>query len=242
MSIRVFRDAQALAQQSASVIRAYIEKKPDAIFCFAAGSTQIPTYNILTQWVKQKTLDLSRLRVIGLDEIAGASRADREGFRYFLDTHLFRAGGVADAQVTFIDPRAQDMQAQCQAMDEWLDGNGPIDFLLLGIGGNGHIGYNEPGSDVNARTHMVDLEKESVAAGQTYFDHAFPAERGITLGLYDLLRARTILVQATGDKKRRAYDLLQQGVARADAPVTHLLGRGVDVDFFFDAAAAGSMP
>jgi glucosamine-6-phosphate deaminase len=240
MNMKVFSTADELAMESANFIRAAIEQKPDLLCCFAAGRTQIPTYSILADWVKRGALDMSRVRFLGLDEIVGAARAKREGFYHFLDVNLFGSAGIGDGQITFIDGLARDMVRECKRIDAFLDDNGPIDLLLLGVGGNGHIGYNEPGADPDARTHIVALEQSSIGVGQSYFDHNFAYALGATLGLRDLLSARRIVVQATGASKKAALDCLRAGKMTRDVPVTLLLSCEQNVQFFADKAAAGA--
>lgn len=236
MNLQNLVDTQSLALESAKRIRAFIEQKPDALFCFAAGRTQIPTYQILSKWSREGELDISRLRVIGLDEILGASRANREGFRFFLDTNLFDPAGFREEQIEFFNAQAKDEAGECARIDAWLNKNGPIDFLLLGIGLNGHIGYNEPGAKLDERTHTVALTAESMSVSRQYFDHAFDASRGITLGLADLMAAKTILVQATGADKIPVVQALRDGRVDEQVPVSHLQKRN-DVDLFVDQAA-----
>lgn len=237
MQIIPFDDAQALAAQSAARIRQAIEQKPDALFCFAAGRTQIPTYQILSQWARDGQLDASNVRVIGLDDIVGANPQAGEGFRYFLDTHLFAPAGFRPENIEFFQTRATNILQECRRIDAWLDANGPIDFLLLGIGLNGHIGYNEPGTPIDARSFVVEqLAQESMAVSRTYFDHDFDLNQGITLGLKDLLSAKTILVQATGSDKAPVIAALRSGKAGDDLPVSHLAKRP-DVELYIDQAA-----
>ncbi len=239
MQITVFEDAQELARKSAEALREAIRIKPDLLCCFAAGMTQVPTYAILADWAQSGEVDVSRIRVVGLDEIAGASREAREGFHYFLEKHFFLRAGIRASQIVFFNAQAPDLDAEASHMDAWLDENGPIDFLLLGVGDNGHIGYNEPGARPDGRTHVSHLEQSSIDAGKTYFDHAFSYEKGITLGLRDLLCAREILVQMTGAKKYPVVERLYAGEATPDIPATLLLGRERGVRFFADRSAAG---
>lgn len=239
MKIINLGDSQKLAMESAKRIRAFIENKPDALFCFAAGRTQIPTYTILADWVKRGELDISKLRVVGLDDILGASRKNKEGFYFFLDTHLFGPAGFKDEQITFFDTLNPDHEKECAHINAWLDANGPIDFLLLGIGLNGHIGYNEPGAELDGRAHTVALTKESMSVSRQYFDHAFDGSGGITLGLKDLINAKNILVQATGADKAPIVAALREGRVDSQIPVSHLQQRD-DVDLLVDDGAFGA--
>ena len=237
MSLKVFPDNHAMSLAAAEWIADFVRVHPTALFSFAAGKTQAATYEILGQWVQEGKLDLSRIRVVGLDDMVGTSRTSREGFYYFLDEHLFKRANIADEQVTFFNPQAADLAAECQRIDAYLDANGPIDFLILGIGMNGHIGYNEPGSTMNDRSHVVALESSSVQVGSAYFDHEVSTDSGITLGLRDLFAARNILVQANQAKKAEIVKTVIEGPITDAVPATLLRNRA-DVAWYLDADCA----
>ncbi len=239
MKTYIFTDALSLAQKSAERLRDQLNRQPDTLFCFAAGRTQIPTYQLLAEWARDGLVDVSKARVIGLDDIVGADVSKGEGFRFFLDKHLFKPAEFNEANIEFFNTKAPDMRAECARIDAWLDKNGPIEFLLLGIGLNGHIGYNEPGTPIDARSFIIEqLAKESMSVSREYFDHAFNVSQGVTLGLSDLLKAKTILVQATGEEKRPVVEALGKGEVDPSIPVSHLQSRA-DVELYLDAAAAG---
>ncbi len=240
MMMKVFDQENDLALASARMLADCIQKKPDALFCFAAGLTQASTYKAFCGMVKRGEVDVSRIRVVGLDDMVGTARAKQEGFYYFLDTHLFGDAGIKDSQIAFFDASAPDLAAECARISAYLDANGPIDFLLLGIGMNGHIGYNEPGSPMDGRAHLVALEASSQAVGSAYFTHDVHADQGITLGLADLFAARNILVQAVGAKKADIVGQVVSGPITAKIPASLLRNRA-DVVWYFDAPAAAKL-
>lgn len=241
MDLKVFENEQLLAESSAQMMADFLQKKPDALFCFAAGMTQASTYRVFAEKVKAGKVDVSKMRVVGLDDMVGTRRANKEGFYYFLDDKLFEAAGIRDEQITFFNPAASNLDAECDRINNYLDQNGPIDFLLLGIGMNGHIGYNEPGSPMDGRSHVVTLHSSSVAVGSAYFTHEVKADRGITLGMKDLFSAKNILIQIIGEKKAEiAAKAIAQPISQ-EVPASLLRNLG-NVKWYLDAQAASSLP
>jgi 6-phosphogluconolactonase/glucosamine-6-phosphate isomerase/deaminase len=197
----VFDTPEALGAYSATLIDAMLQSKPDALLCISAGDTQRPMFAALRLWDGPRRARLYKARFILLDEWVGLSDSDAGGCGHFMRTQLFEPLAIPPEQVRGFDATAIDLRAQCAQADAWLDANGPIDLLMLGVGMNGHVGFNEPGADTAERAHSLVLDAVTQAVGQKYFGGQAPPRAGITLGLRDLLAARRIVVQVTGALK-----------------------------------------
>lgn len=236
--IRTFESSKELALATARIMADEIKKKPDLLMCFAAGYTQIETYGILADIVKTENIDVSRMRAVGLDDWAGFGHGDEGSFFEFINTYVFKPLGLKDSQYFFFDGREKDLKGECAKADAYLDKYGPIDFIVLGVGLNGHLGFNEPGEDLNARTHIITLSPKSREIAKRYFaDTGVIVENGITLGLGDIKKAKKIIVQSTGEHKAQITKQFIQGEITNQVPAS--LSRSWEqADIFIDAQAA----
>ncbi|MCL1855415.1 MAG: 6-phosphogluconolactonase [Clostridia bacterium] len=237
MRLKVFESPEALADRSAAWILEVIESKPDALCCFAAGFTQNQTYEKLARAVKRRHVPVDRLRIIGLDEWVSLDGGDEGSCRTYIDERIMRPLELGvDQMLMFFDGKAEPA-AQCAHADSLLDTEGPIDLLVLGVGMNGHLGFNEPHSDLNLRAHLQALTETSIAAGQKYFPEARILSRGLTLGLHDLFKARRILVQAVGAHKAPVVKAILAGIPDPACPASLL--NNVHATVYADKAARG---
>ena len=222
MRLEVFESPEALAQSSAAWLVEAIEAKPDALCCFAAGFTPNRTYALFAERVRKRRIPVDRLRLIGLDEWVTLNGSDEGSCRAYIDEHIMGPLGLDARQVLlFFDGRAEPL-AQCGQADSLLDAHGPIDLLVLGVGMNGHLGFNEPHADPNLRARLQPLAESSVIASRKYFKETRSLSQGLTLGLRDLFRARNILVQATGAHKAPAVKAMLAGAPDPACPASLL--------------------
>ena len=236
MQMTVFDSSRALAERSANLMMDAISLKPDALCCFAAGFTQNETYARFAALITQRRVPVDRLRVIGLDEWVSLNGCDAGSCRAYIDEHIVRPLGLQKDQLLMFFDGKMDLDEQCARADKLLDEQGPIDLVVLGIGLNGHLGFNEPGTDPLARSHAPILTQSSVSAGRKYFPEERELCQGLTLGLRDLFLAHTILVQAVGAQKAPVVRKLKAGAPDPCCPATLL--NGVAAQVFVDAAAA----
>lgn len=237
MRMKVFEAAEALAEQSANLMLNVVAAKPDALCCFAAGFTQNETYARFAALAKQRRVPMDRLRVIGLDEWLSLDGSDAGSCRAYIDERIIRPLGIRQDQLLMFFDGKMNPDEQCARADRLLDEQGPIDLLVLGIGMNGHLGFNEPGTDPLVRSHAQTLTQSSVIAGRKYFSEEHVLSQGLTLGLRDLFQARTILVQAVGAHKAPIVLKMKAGVPDPSCPATLL--HATDAQVYVDAAAAG---
>lgn len=214
MNLRTFPDYAVLSAHAAQHIAANVRQKPTAVLCLASGDTPAGTYRLLADQVRAGELDLSQCHFIGLDEWVGFGPHDVGSCAYFLYRDLFTPAHIRTDQITYFNAKAADLQAECQRVDTVIRGFGGLDLLLVGVGENGHIALNEPGTSFQLRCHVVELAESTKTVGQKYFTQETPLSTGITLGLQHLTEAREAILMASGVRKAA---IMQQALT---GPVT----------------------
>lgn len=242
MHIQVFPSDEAMAAAAADWLVSIVRQQPAALLCLAAGDTQRLTFARVAAISQAAAVDFRSVRFVGLDEWAGLAASYPGSCRHFLQSQFFGPLGIAPGQITFFDAVAADLAGECQRLDHYLDTQGPIDGLLLGVGRNGHLGMNEPGCDPAARSQVVALTAQTRLVGQKYFSaQRMPLlERGITLGLADLLQSRQILLQASGPAKAAIMAEVIHGPVTPAVPAS-LLRNCQQAICYLDAAAAAHL-
>jgi glucosamine-6-phosphate isomerase len=201
MHIKVFPDYHSMSAATAAAIIHCIQKKPNAFLCFATGDTPKLTYQLLVEHVEKGKVDFSKCFMIGLDEWLGIPPGNSGSCHHFLHRHLFNPLSIHPSQIHLFDALTTDEQAECKKMNNLIMKKGSIDFMLVGVGMNGHIGFNEPGTDINSLAHISQLDNVTRTVGKKYFDQEVKINKGITLGLKHVMRARTLVLVANGKKK-----------------------------------------
>jgi glucosamine-6-phosphate isomerase len=202
MELKIFKDYNELSFATCEEIIRIIKAKPNAVLCLATGQSPILTYQMMVEKITTDKIDISKITFIGLDEWIGIPPEMEGSCKHFLQTRLFKPLNVSATQVYLFDALANDLDAECKRMNDAVAGKGGIDFMLVGVGMNGHIGFNEPGVSVNNHAHVIELDETTKAVGQKkYFDKPVTIGKGITLGLQDFLEAKFAVMIANGTKK-----------------------------------------
>lgn len=201
MPVQTFPDYAALSAHAAQYIADTVRRKPTATLCLASGDTPAGTYQLLAEQASSGTVDFSQCHFIGLDEWVGFGPDDVGSCAYFLYRNLFIPAQIRADQITYFNAKASDLQAECTRIDAVLDTPGGLDLLLVGVGENGHIALNEPGTSFQLGCHVVELAESTKAVGQKYFAKATPLRQGITLGLQHLVEAHDVILMASGPRK-----------------------------------------
>ncbi len=199
-----------------------IKTKPDALICIAGGTTPLGVMEQLVLELKSKQIDYSNVKFISLDEWVGISKETPGSCLETLDTNLFSKLHLKDEQVIFFDGKAKDLNNECLKMNKELAMFGPIDIIILGIGMNGHIGFNEPGVDVNLDAHIVDLDDTTKQVMGKYFKEQIQLEKGISLGFRQIKAARKIIVMANGEHKKTIVNKVLTSTPDVKIPATIL--------------------
>ena len=226
-----------MSARCAALIAEQIRKKPNSVLGLATGSTPIGTYEALCRMHEEGALDFSGVTSFNLDEYYPISPENDQSYRYFMQKHLFEKVNI-DPKKTYV-PRgdAASAEEECMKYDAMITEAGGIDLQLLGIGVNGHIGFNEPDEALIAATHLTALTESTVAANARFFASADDVPRhALTMGVGSILQARKILILASGANKHAAVSALLSGKVTTASPAT-VLNLHHDTILLCDSAA-----
>lgn len=239
--VTVFPNARAAARALACRTADALAVKPALVLGLPTGRTPIRLYQELVSLASHGRADFSRVRTFNLDEFLGIPPSHPGSYRTFMEDHLFRAVGIPPERVNFLNGAARDPGAECRRYEEAIAAAGGIDLQILGIGTNGHIGFNEPARELQARTHRVQLKAETRRSNAALFGgnpEAVPAE-ALSMGMATILQARSIVLLATGRTKAACVARLVDGPITTELPASFLqLHHDVHV-MLDDAAASG---
>lgn len=199
--ITKFKNYQELSTFAADKIVQLVKFKPAAVLCLAGGDTPALTYDMVVEMATAESVSFAAVTLIGLDEWVGIERTMPGSCYHFLQHKIFDPLQISQHQIHFFNPMAHDLQKECNRINTSVQNAGGIDLALVGIGLNGHIGFNEPGVDSSLNAHVVELDKVTTTTGQKYFTTSTPLALGITLGIAQLLSAGEVLLMASGTKK-----------------------------------------
>ena len=202
MRVYCGKDYEEAGKIAGNLIAAQVVMKPDCVLGLATGSTPISAYNTLIEKYKAGDLDFSKVKSINLDEYRGLSPENDQSYRYFMNTHLFDHVNIDKANTNVPDGLEPDAEVACKKYDEIIEKSGGVDLQLLGIGHNGHIGFNEPADEFVKTTNCVKLAQSTIDANARFFESIddVPKE-AYTMGIGTIMQAKCVLVMATGEGK-----------------------------------------
>ncbi len=195
------KDFDELSKVVAEYIIQYVNEKPNALLCFPSGESPTGVLRELVQAVQVGQVDVSECTFIGLDEWVGLDGTNEGSCRYYLQHNLFKPLSLSSEKVIVFNGKAADLDQECQRVNDFIQQHGPLDIMLVGIGLNGHIGLNEPGTSFDLYAHHAPLAEMTVTVGQKYFNQPTALTRGITLGLKHFQEAHVPILIAAGAKK-----------------------------------------
>lgn len=197
-----------MSRRAANIISAQVILKPDSVLGLATGSTPLGTYKQLIDWNEKGDIDFSQAVTVNLDEYVGLDCSNNQSYRYFMNKNFFEHINI-NMNNTFVpNGCAADPEGECKRYDENIARLGGIDLQLLGIGHDGHIGFNEPDKYFVQNTHIVDLHESTVKANSRFFSSEDEVpKRAITMGMVSIMQAKKILLIASGKAKR---DILEK--------------------------------
>ena len=210
MKIYRAENYDAMSRQAANILSAQVILKPDSVLGLATGSTPVGMYRQLVNWYEKGDIDFSQVHTVNLDEYLGLAPDHDQSYRYFMQQNLFDHINVRPENTNVPNGLASDPEAECRRYDQVIAGLGGIDLQVLGMGHNGHIGFNEPGETFELGTHVVDLTETTIQANARFFASKDEVpRRAITMGIKSIMQARHILVVVSGEDKaeivRRAF-------------------------------------
>lgn len=223
MRVLLCADAATAAIRTADILASSVRGKPDTVLGLATGGTMEPVYARIVAECRAGRLDLSRVTTFNLDEYVGLAPEHPQSYRATMQRLLFTPAGIDVARTHLPRGNADDPAAEAARYDAAITGAGGIDLQLLGIGGNGHIGFNEPTSSLASRTRIKTLTQETVDANARFFGPGETAPvHAITMGIATVLEARHCLLLATGAAKAAAVARMIEGPLGADCPASAL--------------------
>lgn len=202
MRIYKVKNYDEMSKKAAAIIAAQIVTKPDSVLGLATGSTPVGTYQNLVRKYQEGELDFSEIKTANLDEYKGLTRENDQSYYYFMYSNLFQHVNIDMKHTHIPNGMAEDAAAECRHYEEVLSSLGGVDLQLLGLGHDGHIGFNEPDDHFAAQTHCVSLTEMTIEANKRFFASADDVPRqAFTMGIGTIMRARRVLLIVSGKDK-----------------------------------------
>jgi len=225
MQVLIYDNAEELSKEAAKLIIKQINKKPNLVLGLATGDTPLKTYKALINANQNHLVDFSKVITFNLDEYVGLSKDDPQSYHYYMHQNLFDHINILEENIHLLDGKAKDFDVSSSQYDDLIASYGGIDLQLLGIGMNGHIGFNEPDTKLSFNTHVTDLTETTLKQNKKYFQGNTPMPtKAITMGLGTIMQAQTILLLATGERKANIMaKFLRKSYLSTDTPASALL-------------------
>ncbi|HJZ71425.1 MAG TPA: glucosamine-6-phosphate deaminase [Vicinamibacterales bacterium] len=239
--VRVFSSADALARALARDVARRLAVNPRLVIGLPTGRTPIPFYEELVRLYRSTRVDLREATTFNLDEFLGLESSDPRSYRAFMERHLFDHVNIASWRIHFLNGAATDVGRECLRYERAIARAGGIDIQILGLGLNGHVGFNEPGRALAARTHCTRLTEATRHANAALFGNRVSAvpRRALSMGMATILQARRIVLIATGASKARCVERMIEGPVTPHLPAS-FLQLHANAEVWVDGAAAGN--
>ena len=238
MRIIEAQDYKDMSRKAANVISAQMILNPESVIGLATGSTPIGVYDQLTEWYKKGDLDFSKIHTVNLDEYKGIDAENKQSYHYFMNQHLFSRVNIELQNIFVPDGMNENQDEECQRYEKLIAGLGGVDLQLLGLGHNGHIGFNEPGSSFDSKTHKVALTQSTINANSRFFDNEEDVPKyAYSMGIGTIMKSDTILLEAFGKNKAEAVKAMIEGPVTPEVPAS-VLQNHPDVVVIIDEEAA----
>lgn len=214
---------EALSRHSANLIAAQIQVKPNCVLGLATGSSPVGAYQRLVEMCQNGDVDFSGVTSVNLDEYAGLDGTNDQSYRYFMNDNLFSKVNIDMVKTHVPNGCAKDLEEEGKRYDKLIDSLGGIDLQLLGIGLDGHIGFNEPDDFFTAETHPVTLDRSTIEANARFFEKIEDVPtRAITMGMRGIMQAKKVLLIANGEKKKEILEKSLYGPITPKVPASIL--------------------
>ena len=219
MQIYKVKNYQEMSRKAANIIAAQVILKPDSILGLATGSSPVGTYQHLTEMYQQGDVDFSQVTTVNLDEYKGLGGSDPQSYRYFMNANLFHKVNIPYEHTYIPDGTESDSIKACDDYNRLLSETGSADIQVLGLGHDGHIGFNEPSDHFEAGTHCVDLTEQTIQANKRFFDREEDVPRqAYTMGIGNIMSSHRILVLVSGKDKASILKQVVQGPVTPQVP------------------------
>ena len=223
MNIIVCKSYDEMSQRAAQMVAAQIKDKPSSVIGLATGSTPEGLYAQLVEMCKNGELSFKDVTTVNLDEYYPINPTNDQSYRYFMNYHLFDHLDIDKANTNVPDGTAADPVAEAHRYEQKITDLGGIDLQILGIGRNGHIGFNEPDQKLMLDTHVSDLTPDTIDANSRFFASANDVPRqALTMGMGSIFKAKSIIIMATGANKKKAVSAMLERTVDTSFPATML--------------------
>lgn len=236
MEVRIFKDKESLGEILGEVLISRVKAKPDLSFGFATGASPLPVYKNMIERFNKGEVSFKDITTFNLDEYCLLPKDDKNSYYSFMHENLFNHIDVKEENINFLNGNAEDFEKECKRYDCLIRDRG-IDVQLLGLGRNGHIGFNEPSTKFTKECFKVKLSESTIAANSIYFDENPMPHYALTMGTVSIMRSKEIFMIATGESKKDAIFEMINGDISPLCPAS-ALQLHPNVHVFIDADAA----
>jgi glucosamine-6-phosphate deaminase len=223
MNIYKMQNEEDFVQTGANLIVSLLQSNPKAVLGLATGSSPVGVYARVVEMYQKGLVSFAKASSYNLDEYVGLPADHPQSYRSFMNEHLFNHVDIDLERTHVPNGNAEDLEAECRAYDKMLEENGPVDLQILGIGSNGHIGFNEPDASLSSGTHVVDLLEETREANARFFPTIDEVPRqAVTMGIASILKAKQIVLLVRGEEKAEAIKNAIKGPITTQCPASLL--------------------
>ena len=238
MRLMITESYEELSKAAAEEFAKVIKEKPNAVLGLATGGSPVGMYKELIKMYQKNELDFSKVTTVNLDEYIGLNPEHNQSYRYFMNENLFNHININIANTFVPNGLADNLEVECKEYDKKIMELGGIDIQLLGVGNNGHIAFNEPDEQLSAGTHVISLTENTIEANSRFFENINDVpKKAITMGLGGIMKAKKIILIASGESKAEAIKGLFSGKITTDNPAS-MLQMHRDVTVIVDKEAA----
>ena len=238
MRLMITESYEELSKAAAEEFAKVIKEKPNAVLGLATGGSPVGMYKELIKMYEKNELDFSKVTTVNLDEYIGLNPEHNQSYRHFMNENLFNHININIANTFVPNGLADNLEVECKEYDKKIMELGGIDIQLLGVGNNGHIAFNEPDEQLSAGTHVISLTENTIEANSRFFENINDVpKKAITMGLGGIMKAKKIILIASGESKAEAIKGLFSGKITTDNPAS-MLQMHRDVTVVVDKAAA----
>lgn len=241
MRIITVENYEEMSKKAATMVASQIILRPDSILGLATGDTPTGMYQELIKLYNNKEIDFSETKTFNLDEYYGINKENNQSYYYYMMNNFFEHININRENINMPNGIAKDINEECKAYEERISQAGGIDIQVLGIGGNGHIGFNEPGASFEAETHLVDLDEKTIEANSRFFESIEEVPtKAVSMGIKTIMHSKKIILLASGIAKAEAIAKAVNGKISSEVPAS-ILQLHKDVTIIVDKEAGSKL-
>ncbi len=223
MKVILVEDYQTMSKKAANIVESQIILKPHSVLGLATGETVVGMYKEIVKSFENGDLDFSNIKTFNLDEYYGIDKKNKRSYYYYMEENLFKHININNANIHIPDGMTSDIEEECKIYEEKIERCGGIDLQILGIGRNGHIGFNEPGCKSEALTHLVHLDKTTIKDNSRFFNSISEVPtKAISMGIKTIMNAKKVILLASGQEKAEALYKALRGNITPKVPASIL--------------------